>query len=147
MRWRVESIVLPVATHPGKSGTEARQSLSGSLLMRTRYRSLLRTFTRLQHQMHNPRPLFGAAEPECSLMKPHRQCRAFETPEAPGQGADWPTRFALTRPGSWGTVRARRCHSALRREHRGPISVADARSAEPLRPPARARPGDARLPW
>src|SRR2546427_2650052 len=40
MRWRVESIVLPVATHPGKSGTEAPQSLSGSLLMRTRYRSL-----------------------------------------------------------------------------------------------------------
>src|SRR5439155_15250664 len=37
MRWRVESIVLPVATHPGKSGTEAPQSLSGSLLMRTRY--------------------------------------------------------------------------------------------------------------
>src|SRR3989442_911284 len=32
--------------------------------------------------MHNPRPLFGAAEPECSLMKLHRQCRAFDTPEA-----------------------------------------------------------------
>src|SRR5439155_710592 len=51
----------------------------------------------------------------------------------------------LTTPGSWGTVRARRCHSALRREHRGPISVADACGAEPLRPQARARPGDAQL--
>ena len=40
MRRRVESMVLPVATHPGKSGTEAPQSLAGSLLMRTRYRSL-----------------------------------------------------------------------------------------------------------
>ena len=37
-------MVLPVATHPGKSGTEAPQSLSGSLLMRTRYRSLFTIF-------------------------------------------------------------------------------------------------------
>src|SRR5436190_8682748 len=106
-----------------------------------------RTFTRLQYQMHNPRPLFGAAEPECSLMKPHHQCRAFDTPEASGQGADRPTPFALTPLGSWGTVGTRRCHSALRREHRGPIPVADAGGPEPLRPPARARPGDAQLPW
>ena len=35
------------------------------------------------YQTHNPRPLFGAAEPECSLVKLHRQCRALDTPEAP----------------------------------------------------------------
>jgi hypothetical protein len=44
MRRRAESIVFPVATHPGKSGTEAPQSLSGSLLMRTKYRSVLTIF-------------------------------------------------------------------------------------------------------
>jgi hypothetical protein len=37
IRRRVTSMLFPVATHPGRSGTEAPQSLVGSLLMRTRY--------------------------------------------------------------------------------------------------------------
>jgi len=40
IRRRAESSVFPVATQPGRSGTEAPQSLSGSRLMRTRYRSV-----------------------------------------------------------------------------------------------------------
>src|SRR5574341_708313 len=39
IRRRAASIVFPVATQPGRSGTDAPQSLSGSLLTRTRYRS------------------------------------------------------------------------------------------------------------
>jgi hypothetical protein len=37
MRRKALSRVLPVATHPGRSGTDAPQSLCGSRLMRTRY--------------------------------------------------------------------------------------------------------------
>src|SRR5688572_14172315 len=37
IRRNAVSIVFPVATHPGRSGTEAPQSLPGSRLMHTRY--------------------------------------------------------------------------------------------------------------
>src|SRR5438445_13717802 len=40
IRRRVMSMLFPVATHPGRSGTEAPQSLVGSLLIRTRYCNL-----------------------------------------------------------------------------------------------------------
>jgi hypothetical protein len=51
---------------PGKSGTEAPQSLSGSLLMRTRYRTLFTTcapFTRLHGDLFRSVNLKGAKEP------------------------------------------------------------------------------------
>src|SRR5439155_18336817 len=43
IRRSAASIIFPVATQPGRSGTEAPHSLSGSLLMRTRYSTFLMT--------------------------------------------------------------------------------------------------------
>jgi len=40
---RSATMVFPVATQPGRSGTDALQSLSGSLLIRTRYCTFLMT--------------------------------------------------------------------------------------------------------
>src|SRR5438445_3137215 len=50
-------------------------------------------------------------------MKPHRQRRAFDTPEACRARADWPARSALTAPRSCGRVGACRRHSDLSGEN------------------------------
>src|SRR5438132_2683026 len=61
IRRSAASTVLPVATQPGRSGTDAPQSLPGSLSMRTRYWNFLMRVLAADLPGAAPRPAFPSA--------------------------------------------------------------------------------------